>query len=129
MFPQQALSHSTCLTWEASSEVFLSRRVLPCHGSQINHLQTSFLWFHALTETNFGPRLDRVTSSMLFRTLSGARTPATFGPSLSHWPLACFYARTHERYPLFEMCPLGRHFSFSRDRDTIHTGGFMWHRR
>ena len=103
MFPQQALSHSTCLTWEASSEVFLSRRVIPCHGSQINHLQTSFLWFHALTDADFGLRLDLVTSSMLFRTLPGPRNPAAFGPSFPHWPLACFYA--HARMlPTFLKC-------------------------
>ena len=60
---QFVLSGLVWWTWTGSN-----RRPLPCHGSQINHLQTSFLCLHRLTGVNFGPRLDLVTSSMLFRT-------------------------------------------------------------
>src|ERR1035438_9596515 len=73
-------------TWTGSN-----RRHLPCHGSQINHLQTSSSWFHALTDAHFGPRLARVISSMLFRTLPGPRNPAAFGPRL---PRTFFFTRT-----------------------------------
>ena len=50
-------------------------------SSSFMHLQTSI----------FGPRLDRVTSSTIFRTLPGPRDGATSGP---RWPRTCFFART-----------------------------------
>ena len=43
-------------TWWPGTES--NRRRQPFQGCWINHLQTSFLWFHRLTGAEFGLHLD-----------------------------------------------------------------------